>query len=99
MTDDVLPLLAVHEYFRGLPADALAEVARDARVAHHPAGAVVHKAGAVPDTVGFVLRGRLEAVRVDARGVETLFRVIDRGEQYGMMVGALAEPVPSQVVA
>ncbi|MBN9522673.1 patatin-like phospholipase family protein [bacterium] len=99
MTDDILPLLAVHEYFRGLPADALEEVARDARVAHHPAGTVVHEADAVLDTIGFVLRGRLKAVRVDARGVETLFRVIDRGEQYGMMVGALAEPVPIRVVA
>ena len=50
-------------------------------------------------TVGFVLRGRLKAVRVDARGTESLFRMIERGEQFGMMVGALAEPVPVRVVA
>lgn len=36
---------------------------------------------------------------MDARGAETLFRMIDRGEQYGMMIGALAEPVPIRVVA
>src|SRR5262249_47433637 len=50
-------------------------------------------------TVGFVLRGRLKAVRVDARGTESLFRMIERGEQFGMMVGALTEPVPIRVVA
>ena len=50
-------------------------------------------------TVGFVLHGRLKAVRVDHRGVESLFRMIERGDQYGMMVGALAEPVPIRVVA
>lgn len=99
MTDDVLPLLTVHEYFRGLPADVLAEVAHDARVVHHAAGAVAHDEAAVLDAVGFVLRGRLKAVRVDARGTESLFRMIGRGEQYGMMIGALAEPVPIRVVA
>lgn len=99
MTDDVLPLLTVNEYFRGLPAEVLAEVSQEARVVHHPAGAVAHEADAVLDAVGFVLRGRLKAVRVDAHGTESLFRMIDRGEQYGMMIGALAEPVPIRVVA
>ena len=41
-------------------------------------------------TVGFVLRGRLKAVRVSARGTESLFRMIERGEQFGLMVGASA---------
>src|SRR5262249_40620243 len=45
------------------------------------------------------LRGRLKAVRVDARGTESLFRMIGRGEQFGMMIGALTEPVPIRVVA
>ena len=50
-------------------------------------------------TVGFVLDGRLKAVRVDHHGIESLFRMIERGDQFGMMVGALAEPVPIRVVA
>ena len=50
-------------------------------------------------TVSFVLDGRLKAVRVDHHGVESLFRMIDRGDQYGMMVGVLAEPVPIRVIA
>jgi predicted acylesterase/phospholipase RssA/CRP-like cAMP-binding protein len=99
MSDDVIPLLKVHEYFRGLSDEALSEVVRLARVVHHPAGGVVHEPEAVPTTVGFVLRGRLKAVRIDARGTESFFRMIDRGEQYGMMAGALAEPLPVRVVA
>src|SRR6185295_5993103 len=46
-----------------------------------------------------ILRGRLKAVRVNAHRSESLFRMIERGEQFGLMVGALAEPVPLRVVA
>jgi NTE family protein len=99
MSDEIIPLLKVHEYFQGVSNETLQEVARHARVAHHPAGSVVHEADVVLTTVGFVLRGRLKAVRVSTRGTESLFRMIDRGEQFGLMVGALAEPVPVRVVA
>lgn len=99
MNDDVIPLLKVHDYFRGMSDDALQEVLRFARVTHHSAGDVVHEANVLLTTVGFVVRGRLKAVRVDARGTESLFRMIERGEQFGMMVGALSEPVPVRVVA
>lgn len=99
MSDNIIPLLKVHEYFQGLSNETLQEVARHARVAHHPAGSVVHEADVVLTTVGFVLRGRLKAVRVNTRGTESLFRMIERGEQFGLMVGALAEPVPVRIVA
>lgn len=99
MGDDITPLLKVHEYFRGISDEALKEVAAHGLVTHHPAGSVVHEANVVLTTIGFVLRGRLKAVRIDARGNEWFFRLIERGEQFGMMVGALAEPVPIRVVA
>lgn len=99
MADDVIPLLKVHEYFRGASDEALREVAAAGRVTQHAAGDVVHEANAPVTTVGFVLRGRLKAVRVDARGTESLFRMVERGEQFGMMVGAQTEPVPIRVVA
>jgi NTE family protein len=99
MNNDVIPLLKVHEYFQGVSDEALQEVAQQARVSQHPVGAVVHEANAALTAVGFVLRGRLKAVRVDSRGSESLFRMIERGEQFGMMVGALAEPVPIRVIA
>ena len=99
MTDGDISLLKVHEYFRGVSDEALNEVVRHARVTQHAAGSVVHEANVVLTTVGFVLRGRLKAVRVDDRGTESLFRMIERGDQFGMMVGALAEPVPIRVIA
>jgi NTE family protein len=89
----------VHEYFQGASDETLEEVVRHARVAQYPAGSIVHEADVVLTTVGFVLRGRLKAVRVSTRGTESLFRMIERGEQFGMMVGALGEPVPIRVVA
>jgi NTE family protein len=99
MSIDVIPLLKVHEYFQGVSDEILNEVVRHASVVHYSAGSVVHEADVLLTTVGFVLRGRLKAVRVNARGTESLFRMIDRGEQFGMMVGALSEPVPVRVVA
>ena len=99
MNDEVIPLLKVHEYFQGASDETLEEVARLGRVAQYPAGSVVHEADVVLTTVGFVLRGRLKAVRVSTDGTESLFRMIERGEQFGMMVGALGESVPIRVVA
>ncbi len=99
MPDDVLPLLKVHAYFRGLEDDLLRAIAAAARVNHHAPGEVVHEADCVPSTVRFVLRGRLKAVRIDAQGREWFFRMFERGDQLGMMAGALAEPIPVRVVA
>ena len=99
MDNDVVTLLRVHEYFRGISEETLQEIVGHGQVNHHLAGSLVHEANVVLSTVGFVLRGRLKAVKIDARGTESFFRMIDRGEQYGMMVGALSEPVPVRVVA
>ncbi|WP_068413809.1 patatin-like phospholipase family protein [Planctomyces sp. SH-PL62] len=99
MNEEIMPLLKVHEYFKGASDEALDEVVRLGRVAQYPAGSIVHEADVVLTTVGFVLRGRLKAVRVAANGTESLFRMIERGEQFGLMVGALGESVPIRVIA
>jgi CRP-like cAMP-binding protein len=94
MNDDIMSLLKVHDYFRGIPDQAMQEVLQDARVSHYGAGDVVHESDTLVTAVGFVLRGRLKAVRVDARGTESLFRMIARGEQFGMMIGPSPSPFP-----
>jgi CRP-like cAMP-binding protein len=99
MNDEVIPLLKVHAYFQGASDEALEEVVRLGRVAQYPAGSIVHEADVMLTTVGFELRGRLKAFRVDTHGTESLFRMIERGEQFGMMVGAVGEPVPIRIVA
>jgi predicted acylesterase/phospholipase RssA/CRP-like cAMP-binding protein len=99
VADDVLALLSVHEFFRAAPAEAREEAVRQGTVHTYPAAALVHEADQPLTNIGFVLRGRLKAVRVDARGTETLFRIVERGEQFGLMIGAVAEPVPIRVVA
>jgi predicted acylesterase/phospholipase RssA/CRP-like cAMP-binding protein len=99
MNHDIIPLLKIHEYFRGICDETLQALVQDARVTHHAAGGLVHEANVLLTTVGFVLRGRLKAMRIDPNGTESFFRTIERGEQFGMMVGALAEPVPVRIVA
>jgi NTE family protein len=99
MSDDIIPLLKVHEYFQGLSDETLQEVMRNARIAHFAAGNIVHEPDQMVTTVSFVLRGRLKAVKIDLRGNESFFRMYERGEQFGMMAGALAEPVPVRVIA
>ncbi len=99
MTDELIPLLQVHEYFQGVRTETLQEILQLGKVTHHAAGSVVHEADVVLTNIGFVLRGRLKAVRVNVNGVESLFRMIGRGEQFGMMVGALAEPIPVRLIA
>lgn len=96
---DAIPLLKVHDYFQGISDNVLQEVANLATIAEHPTGAVVHEANDLVNNIAFVLRGRLKAVRIDSRGVESLFRMISRGEQFGMLIGALTEPVPVRVIA
>ena len=99
MSDDIIPLIKVHEYFHGVSDETLQEVVRHARVTHHPAGSVVHEPNEPLNTVGFVLRGRLKAVRIDARGTESFLKIYGRGEQYGLLLGVLAEPVPVRIIA
>ena len=99
MNDEVIPLLKVHEYFQGawMRPSRKSRASDGSRIIRQ--GSVVHEADVVLTTVGFVLRGRLKAVRVSTNGTESLFRMIERGEQFGMMVGALDESVPIRVVA
>src|SRR5262245_46100100 len=83
---DAIPLLKVHDYFQGISDNVLQEVANLATIAEYPTGAVVHEANDLFNNIAFVLRGRLKAVRIDSRGVESLFRMINRGEQFGMLI-------------
>jgi NTE family protein len=99
MNDDIIALLKMHEYFRSVPDEILVELTSSAEVTYHSTGAVVHEANVLLDKLSFVLRERLKAIRIDAHGVESLFRMIGRGDQFGMMFGSLSEPIPMRVVA
>jgi NTE family protein len=91
--------LKVHEYFRGTSAEAVEDVLKVAKVRYFAAGEVVHQPEDSIVSIGFVLRGRLKSVKVDAHGRETPFRLVERGDQIGLMLGALQEPIPVRVFA
>jgi predicted acylesterase/phospholipase RssA/CRP-like cAMP-binding protein len=98
-SQDIIDLLKAHEYFRSVSEAALGEIARFGTVTHYDAAAIVHELNDPLASIRFILRGRLKAVRVDSRGVEHLFQMFERGEQYGMMLGGLGESVPVRMFA
>jgi predicted acylesterase/phospholipase RssA/CRP-like cAMP-binding protein len=99
MNDDIPALLKVHDYFHGVSEAALKDVMESGQIRTYAAGEIVYQPQDPITSVYFVLRGRLKAVKVDAQGRESLFRYFERGEQMGMMMGFLQEPVPVRVFA
>ena len=99
MNSEVLELLKVHDYFHGLSDETLREVASLGQLVVVPAGTVVQEADQPLTSIGFVLKGRLKAIRLDSQGHEHFFRTMDRGEQFGLMMGALGGGVPLRIVA
>ncbi|MHC1764540.1 MAG: patatin-like phospholipase family protein [Verrucomicrobiia bacterium] len=99
MGDELVALLSAHEYFRGVSDTVVREIANMAQVSNFATGEIVHQLEQALTSVCFVLRGRLKIVRVDARGEEHFFRIIERGEQYGIMLGFLGEALPVRVFA
>jgi uncharacterized protein (TIGR02246 family) len=99
MGDDIIALLKAHEYFFGISDDTLREIADIARVSDYTTGAIVHQFEEPLTSVCFVLRGRLKAVRIDAQGREHFFRMFERGDQYGIMLAGLGEPLSVRIFA
>jgi len=99
MNDEILALLKLNEYFRGVSDEAMQGVLSLARVRSVTAGEIVHEPDQPFVTVDFVLRGRLKCVKVDSHGRESLFRMVERGDQIGMMAGALQEPIPIRAIS
>jgi NTE family protein len=99
MDDDIPALLKVHDYFQGVSDAAVKDVMEAGRIRTFATGEIVYQPQDPIVSVYFVLRGRLKAVKVDPQGRESLFRFFERGEQMGMMMGFLQEPVPVRVFA
>jgi predicted acylesterase/phospholipase RssA/CRP-like cAMP-binding protein len=99
MYDEVIDLLKAHEYFHGVSDAILGEIARFGTVTNYDSAAVVHQLNDPLTSICFVLRGRLKTVRVDSRSDEHLFQMFERGDQYGMMLGGLGEPIPLRIFA
>ena len=99
MYDDVIDLLKRHEYFRGISDAVLGGIASFAKVTNYDAAAVILQPNDPLTSVNFVLRGRLKAVRLDSRGDEHLFRIVEHGDQYGLMLGGLGESFPVRIFA
>jgi len=47
---------------------------------------VIHRETEVPHHIVFVVKGRLKTVKIDRHGNELPMRMIERGEQFGILV-------------
>lgn len=99
MDDEVFYLVKMHDYFRGVSEEAIADFSECAQVCHFDSGEYVHHANDPIESINFIVRGRVKAVYIDRQGVERLFRIAARGEQFGFVGAALEEPTPVSIVA
>ena len=99
MTDDILALLKMHDYFQGLSETTVMAVAEHIQVLQFETGQCVHPANEPLTWMGFLVRGRLKVIHFDAHGHEKLLRYLERGEQYGMLSGDLTGPWSASLIA
>jgi predicted acylesterase/phospholipase RssA/CRP-like cAMP-binding protein len=99
MVEDVLALLKIHDYFRGVADEALQDVLSVARIRSFDTGEVIHHPEQPVSAVLFILRGRVKAVRLDAQGREAEVFMVQRGGQMGMLLSVLQEPTPIRAIA
>lgn len=99
MADEILDLLKTHDYFRGIEEDILRKLVAISQRLNFDIAVDVLQPGEPLDHIGFVLIGRLKAVQIDPQGNEHFVKIIERGDQYGMMLGALGENLPFRIVA
>jgi NTE family protein len=99
MPQDVLALLKIHDYFRGVSEEAIQDVLRVGQIRSYESGDLIHSPEDAVTATIFVLRGRVKAVRIDSHGREIPFAVVERGGQMGMLLSVLHEPMPVRVFA
>ena len=92
-------LLKSHNYFRDLSDEIIDDLAEHVRVKKFQPGDVVNESNETNDDIQFVVEGRIKVVRVEGNGIEILFGMAGRGDQLGMIMSALSEPMPLRSIA
>lgn len=81
--DTTLAALQKVPLFAGVPAEALARLADQARWSAHPAGSVVLDFGDVPGEVFFITQGAVRIVVRTAQGDEAVLNELGPGDYFG----------------
>jgi CRP/FNR family transcriptional regulator, cyclic AMP receptor protein len=99
MTDDVLEILARSRLFDGVPAPALAELARHARRLRLARHALLWSAGAALEALPVVAAGRLKVCLAERGGREVVVAVAGPGETVGETALIDARALATHVIA
>ncbi len=89
----------MHPCAEGVDDAALQDIADHAELVRYEPGEVVHRAEDVLTSVYFIVQGRLKCTAYNLNGQPFLEKIYSRGEQFGGLGAALAEPLPIHVTA
>ena len=89
----------MHDCSAGLDDEAMQEIAEYAKLVRYEPGDVIHPMDQVLESVYLVVQGRVKATAYNMNGQESLTRILSRGNQFGGLAAALAEPLPLTVVS
>jgi len=93
MEDEKLLFLKTHECAQGVEDDALRDIADHSELVRNEPGDVIHHAGDVLTSVYLVVQGRIKCAAMNLHGKVFMERIYSRGQQFGGLGAALAEPV------
>ena len=99
MDDEKLMFFKMNEVSSGLSEEALQDIASNMELVRYEAGELIHSPEDIVTSVTFVAQGRVKHAAMDAHGNVFLERIYTRGEQFGGLTAALAEPLPVRVNA
>ena len=99
MEDQRLTFLRMNEVSEGLSEAALADIASQMELVEYETGELIQNPEDLPDSIALVVRGRLKHSALDLHGNVFLERIYSRGDMYGGLTAALAEPLPIRVVS
>lgn len=97
LTDDKVFLLRMHECGNGLDDAVLEEIASAAQLMRCESGDVIHQADEALVAVYLIVQGRVKVQAFDMHGRIFLERTLSRGDQFGGLSAALAEPIPVEM--
>jgi len=97
--DERLHFLKSHPCCEGLQEDALRDIAGHAEVERYESGDVIHRPEDVMSSIFLIARGQTKHVAIDMQGKVFMEQIHSRGEQFGHIGAALAEPISVRITS
>lgn len=99
MEDQRLTFLRMNDVSEGLDEEALQEISSQMELVRYETGELIHSPEDLQTNIAFVAQGRVKHSAMDLHGNVFMERVYTRGDQFGGLTAALAEPLPVWIVS